>query len=478
MKRFIILLIVFLISNFSIFAQDTILYLVEDFNDSINLNLWEGFYDIDSTILSVKQVDGYLDVNLNQEKFYDGHSINFYKSENNVFDLTDFPYVSFDFKLNDGAIYDSIEKVAYVDFNFEIFSFISENHTGKPIVECKRKIPADNKWHHYFLDFDIFYIPGYDGISYSKDFRAIMGFTIRSMKFNNLLSCNYSIDNFIIGKKANNFKIVNNFEENFEDSVNLSLWRPTFAGENGNINEVESDLKNGYLESKIEWNKLPKSKLNESQLRYNFTFENNTYLDISENPSISFDMRIIDCGDTNDGETQDITLGLSTYAFYNVNDVCVSQIPELQKSSKQINIVVPYDKEWHHYNLNLKEAEKLSRIEMLEFVKDSSFCDDMVLDIDNFKSGNATKPLSVKEYPNSFGFKVFPNPMENLIEIQADFDADGFSILDIKGNLMKKNQFDNFKRDFTVDISSLPKGTYFLTLTLKGKEVSKTLLKQ
>jgi hypothetical protein len=89
--------------------------------------------------------------------------------------------------------------------------------------------------------------------------------------------------------------------------------------------------------------------------------------------------------------------------------------------------------------------------------------------------GNSTEERNNKneDLPN-FMFKVYPNPATDFIQIElinAINDKSELILIDIFGKVIQKVSLLSTKSSLKMDISSLPKGVYFLSLSESGKNI-------
>lgn len=72
---------------------------------------------------------------------------------------------------------------------------------------------------------------------------------------------------------------------------------------------------------------------------------------------------------------------------------------------------------------------------------------------------------------------VYPNPTHEKINIKAEFSYDGnleFIIYDISGRIVNKANYGKLIKgqyNFTLDLSSLNNGLYFLQIEYDGKQI-------
>jgi len=77
---------------------------------------------------------------------------------------------------------------------------------------------------------------------------------------------------------------------------------------------------------------------------------------------------------------------------------------------------------------------------------------------------------SVDETDNKTGFKLFPNPAENMLNLENSYSND-FEILDLLGKVVMKGLLENGNN--SIYISNLEKGTYIISFSgqLKRKSI-------
>ncbi len=84
--------------------------------------------------------------------------------------------------------------------------------------------------------------------------------------------------------------------------------------------------------------------------------------------------------------------------------------------------------------------------------------------------------LSYEEFENSFQLKIFPNPANNFIDVETDFEKCYLSVFDITGKLILKHNIDQDKT--RIDISDLANGLYYIRLLTEEKQISRKIIKQ
>lgn len=93
--------------------------------------------------------------------------------------------------------------------------------------------------------------------------------------------------------------------------------------------------------------------------------------------------------------------------------------------------------------------------------------------LDNFKvEGICEVPVTTKEIELEKGFKLYPNPVANILNISLEIMESGsIEIADLTGRILKIIPISNSNL-VQVDVSNFPKGIYFLRLqTINGNSV-------
>lgn len=97
------------------------------------------------------------------------------------------------------------------------------------------------------------------------------------------------------------------------------------------------------------------------------------------------------------------------------------------------------------------------------------------------KDGNSNCIISgVKQNINSFNFSVFPNPANNVlnIDIYKALSADAsYEVIDILGRKLIEQKI-NSNNQFTIDVAKLAKGTYLLNIIDDGNNAIQKFIKE
>ncbi|WP_405571812.1 T9SS type A sorting domain-containing protein [Winogradskyella sp. Asnod2-B02-A] len=83
-------------------------------------------------------------------------------------------------------------------------------------------------------------------------------------------------------------------------------------------------------------------------------------------------------------------------------------------------------------------------------------------------------PLSVGEF-NAQSIQVYPNPVKNKLEITSSQVVDKLTVIDINGRLLKAIKLSNL--EYSLDVSSLTKGVYFLEIKSGESKSTKKFIK-
>jgi hypothetical protein len=74
----------------------------------------------------------------------------------------------------------------------------------------------------------------------------------------------------------------------------------------------------------------------------------------------------------------------------------------------------------------------------------------------------------------SANFSLYPNPTSSQLFIESDITIDKIEILDISGRAVKTI----VKPSYSIDVSDIPKGIYFLRLTTKDRVHTQKFIKE
>lgn len=90
---------------------------------------------------------------------------------------------------------------------------------------------------------------------------------------------------------------------------------------------------------------------------------------------------------------------------------------------------------------------------------------------------NCGDSMGVSDLEKDFGVVVYPNPSSDWIHISSPKSkVKSASVHDLSGRLLIQNKLD--VQEGKVNIASLPKGTYLLTLEIDGKKLTKKIVKK
>ena len=94
---------------------------------------------------------------------------------------------------------------------------------------------------------------------------------------------------------------------------------------------------------------------------------------------------------------------------------------------------------------------------------------------DDLKVNVLTSNLGVSDL-NSSEFKLFPNPVTNLLTIQSQHNELSYSIYSIHGQLLRSDNFEN--GDFQLDFSNYSSGIYMLSLNSNSSSQTFKIVKR
>lgn len=90
---------------------------------------------------------------------------------------------------------------------------------------------------------------------------------------------------------------------------------------------------------------------------------------------------------------------------------------------------------------------------------------------------NGCQDLTVKEKDLSKALSIYPNPSSSSITISTEgFEIKGYRINDLQGRLYKDVTLDDHQMSKQINLTSLAKGTYMITVTTSNGEIAKKLV--
>ncbi|MCD4794926.1 MAG: T9SS type A sorting domain-containing protein [Bacteroidales bacterium] len=99
---------------------------------------------------------------------------------------------------------------------------------------------------------------------------------------------------------------------------------------------------------------------------------------------------------------------------------------------------------------------------------------------DTFTSSVTAHPQEESIYDLNSNFKVYPNPTNSLITVSSSIDLSGaiFEFTDISGQKVPYSFINETTNAFSIDLSNLAKGMYFLMIRIKGQTKMLRLVKK
>ncbi|WP_299122522.1 T9SS type A sorting domain-containing protein [uncultured Winogradskyella sp.] len=94
--------------------------------------------------------------------------------------------------------------------------------------------------------------------------------------------------------------------------------------------------------------------------------------------------------------------------------------------------------------------------------------------VTNTVNTQIVEPLSVDEF-NKQTVQLFPNPTKDNLEIKSNQVIDKITIVDINGRLLKSMTISDM--DYSIDVSGLSKGVYFLGIQSRALKMTKKFIK-
>lgn len=90
-----------------------------------------------------------------------------------------------------------------------------------------------------------------------------------------------------------------------------------------------------------------------------------------------------------------------------------------------------------------------------------------------FQQGNLSVTLLIDEAELNYKVKVYPNPVENMLNVETDKAGVDYQLLNISGQAVSNGKLENTTQE--INFSDLPAGTYFLKI---NNEKTHKIIKQ
>ena len=130
--------------------------------------------------------------------------------------------------------------------------------------------------------------------------------------------------------------------------------------------------------------------------------------------------------------------------------------------------------EWNSYNIALSDFTNLTnRDNLAQYIFTASPAGNSIIYLDNiFFHNNAS--LSVNDVSNT-RFSVYPNPVQNTLNVSAGVTIDAVSIFDLTGRQVLRAAPN--AAAFNLDVANLNKGLYLVSLKAGDQEMTTKLVK-
>ena len=457
---------------------DTITTYTEDFENPVSLDLWRPntVTHADGTpVFDVTQTGGVLHTVVNQDNFWDGQNLNFTANDSIIFDITDNPYITFDVKVEPGATYGG-EEVNAVEFLVSPWGWNDTlNGTGamqREFLALTKCVPADGQWHTMKYDISLqFGKADWNGDILQNDYSEIQTILIESVIWPDTFDFVMEMDNFRVGEAAAvGVDTVTTYLEDFECQVNMDQWRPNMATHPDGHPVFESVQAGGALVTIVD-----QANFWDGQF-LNFTKFENKIIDITDNPYITFDVKV-EPGATYGGEEVDaVEFLVSPWGW---NDT-LGGTGGIQREFLALNRCVPADGQWHtmKYDISLQDGKpdwngdilqndfsEIQAVLVESVIWPDTF--DFNMQIDNFRMGAAAAVDvdTVTAYIEDFECQVNmdqwrPNTAEHPDGTPAfnSVQAGGVIVSEVSQANFWDGQFFNFRKfeNIIIDFSAAP----------------------
>ena len=338
-------------------AQTTVTTYTEDFENPVSLSLWQPntiTHPDGHPAFDVSQANGVLHNVVDQVHFYDGQNFNFTANENIILDITDNPYITFDVKVEPGATYGG-EEVGAVEFLVSPWGWNDTlNGTGamqREFLALNKCVPADGQWHTMKYDISLQEgKPDWNGTILQNDYSEIQTILVENVIWPDTFDFVMEMDNFRVGEAAAvGVDTVTTYLEDFECQVNMDQWRPNTKLHPDGHPAFESAQANGVLITNVDQVNFWDGQF------FNFTKYENKIIDITDNPYITFDVKV-EPGATYAGEEVDaVEFLVSPWGW---NDT-LNGTGGMQREFLALNRCVPADGQWHtmKYDISLQDGK-------------------------------------------------------------------------------------------------------------------------
>lgn len=133
-----------------------------------------------------------------------------------------------------------------------------------------------------------------------------------------------------------------------------------------------------------------------------------------------------------------------------------------------IGWIIEENFEWTSRQINLSDSGYVSQTIYVAFVNITE--DGFKLYIDDIHAWK-DDPVSVSEINNLATITVYPNPSNGIINIKSEKEIQQAVVLNSNGSVILSTT------DTLLDISTLPAGVYFLSITVENNTITKKILK-
>jgi len=444
----------------------------EDFEEAVSFDLWRPntIEQADGTpAFDVSQADGVLKNTVSMVNFFDGQFYNFLAHENLIFDITENPYITFDVKVEPGATYDAIE-VDSVPFLVSPWGPNMDGMMAREFLAIQQNVPADGEWHtlRYNIS-DHFGLPDWDGAILENNYADITAILVETVIWPSVYAFTMEMDNFHVGDSAAPAippTVVTTYTEDFEDEVSFDLWRPNTIEHADGRPAFDVSQADGVLKNTVDMVNFFDGQF------YNFLAHENLIFDITDNPYISFDVKV-EPGATYDSIEVDSVPFLVSPWGPNMDGMMAREFLAIQQD-------VPADGEWHTMRYDISDHfglpdwdgailendySEITAILVETVIWPSVYA--FTMEMDNFHVGEAAL-VSISDTDEKLEFSVFPNPVVSNITIQSNEIFDEIVIYDLQGRIMQSISTD-YSKLFTADISLLDTGMYILKVNGETK---------
>ena len=136
------------------------------------------------------------------------------------------------------------------------------------------------------------------------------------------------------------------------------------------------------------------------------------------------------------------------------------------------NSVLSSNNQWQQFTVDLSSVST-QNIERFVLFLDQSVVNWDKYFLDDFHLSSV--PLDIKYFELSDNVNVFPNPVNNLLNVSSVDNISSISVIDIHGKSLAASSFLKENKQANIDISFLNSGIYFVKILIQDRVITKKI---